>query len=66
MNEPTLKQWKRRALKAEEELESIREIRKVEHSMELSNHRKNAAMKVAMDEIQDAIDWAKGMIDEPR
>jgi hypothetical protein len=33
MTEPTAKQWKRRALKAEAELESIREMRKFEHSM---------------------------------
>jgi len=64
MTEPTLKQWKRRALKAEAELESIREMRKFEHSMELAQHRKISAMKVAMDEIQDALNWAKEMIDE--
>ena len=66
MTEPTLKQWKRRALKAEAELESIRKIRALEHQNELPNHRKNAAMKVALDEMKDTLDWVKGMMDEPR
>ena len=66
MTEPTLKQWKRRALKAEAELESIRKVRTLEHQNELPNHRKNIAMKVALDEIKEVLDWAKGMMDEPR
>jgi hypothetical protein len=65
VTEPTLKQWKRRALKAEAELESIREMRKFELSNELNGRRKNAAMKVAIDEIQDALNWMKEMMDEP-
>jgi hypothetical protein len=64
MTEPTAKQWKRRALKAEAELESIRKIRVFEHQNELTGHRKVSAMKVAFDEIQDALNWAKEMIDE--
>lgn len=58
MTEPTAKQWKRRALKAEAELESLRKIRKFEHEMELKMHREVSAYKVALKEAQEAIEWA--------
>ena len=64
MAEPTLKQWKRRAIQAEAELESIRKIRTIERQNELPNHRKNIAMKVALDEIKEVLDWAKETMNE--
>jgi len=65
MTEPTAKQWKRRALKAEAHLARIEEIRKFEHTLELSAHQKISSMKVAFDEIQDALNWAKERMNEP-
>jgi len=40
MTEPTAKQWKRRALKAEAELETLRKVRTFDRSNELTGHRK--------------------------
>jgi hypothetical protein len=59
MTEPTLKQWKRRALKAEAELDSLRKTREFEHGISVRAYGQIAAMQVAMNEIQDALDWAK-------
>ena len=55
---PTLKQWQRRALKAEAELESIRNIRIFEHSWELTHHRELASYKVALKEAMEALKGA--------
>lgn len=55
---PTLKQWQRRALKAEAELESIRRIRQHEHEWELTHHRELAVYKVALKEAMEALQWA--------
>lgn len=55
---PTLKQWQRRALKAEAELESIQRIRKFEHGLELTHHRELAVYKVALKEAMEALQWA--------
>lgn len=57
-HEPNLKQWKRRALKAEAELASIRDIRSFEHQWEMTHHRELSAYKVALKEAQEAINWA--------
>ena len=54
----TLKQWQRRALKAEAELESIRNIRVFEHSLEMRAHHQISAYRVALKEAQEAIAWA--------
>ena len=54
----SLKQWQRRALKAEAELESIRRIRQHEHEWELTHHRELAAYKVALKEAMEALQWA--------
>lgn len=61
MSEPklTLKQWQRRALKAEAELESIRRIRQFDQSQELKMHKQLAAFATAFVEIKDAINWAE-------
>jgi hypothetical protein len=56
----TLKQWKRRALKAEAELETLQNIRKVETNMEMQMHRQLAHARVALNEIAEALAFAKG------
>ena len=62
MTEPTLKQWKRRALAAEEELATIQKMRQFDALQELEMARENAALRVALREIQEASNWAYGMI----
>ena len=62
MTEPTLKQWKRRAQVAEEELAAIRKMRNLAADREITNARENAALRVALREIQETSNWAYGMI----
>ena len=62
MTEPTLKQWKRRAQVAEEELAAIRKMRNLDADREMRNARENAALRVALREIQEASNWAYGAI----
>ena len=62
MTEPTLKQWKRRALAAQEELAMIQKLRAFEAGQEREMARENAALRVALREIQEASNWAYGMI----
>jgi len=64
MTEPTLKQWKRRAEKAEEELEIIRKIRAFDAKQEMNLAHENAALRVALREIMEASNWAYGAIAE--
>jgi len=59
MNELTLKQWKRRALKAEAELETLRKIRQVENNFEMEMHRKLAHARVALNEIAEALAFSE-------
>ncbi len=47
--------WKRRALRAEHELESLRSIRKFDHAQELSMCRVDAAQATALREIQEIL-----------
>ena len=47
--------WKRRALRAEAELESLRSIRKFEHAQELIMLRRVAAQATALREIQEIL-----------
>jgi len=47
--------WKRRALRAEHELESLRMIRKFDHAQELSMCRVDAVQAVALREIQEIL-----------
>ena len=54
-----LKHWKRRALKAEAELETLRNIRKVETDMEIKMHRQLAHARVALNEIADALAFSE-------
>ena len=58
MTEPTLKQWKRRALVAEEELGIVRGMRSFDADREMAMARENAALRVALREIQEVSNWA--------
>jgi hypothetical protein len=62
MTEPTLKQWKRRALKAESEIEIIRKMRSFDAKREMDMAREIASLRVALREIQEASNWAYGEI----
>ena len=64
VSEPTLKQWKRRALAAEEELAAIRTIFETHHENTMATVRENSVLRVALREVQDASNWAYGSIDE--
>ena len=56
--EPTLKQWKRRALQAEQQVEFLQEVRAREAATEIRQYREMAALRVALKEAQEAINWA--------
>ena len=60
--EPTLQQWKRRALAAQEELAMIQNMRAMDSKRELEMARENAALRVALREIQEVSNWAYGQI----
>ncbi len=60
--EPTLQQWKRRALVAQEELAMIQNMRAMDSKRELDTARENAALRVALREIQEVSNWAYGQI----
>lgn len=62
MTEPTLKQWKRRALQAEEELATIKKMRAFDAKQEMDMARENATLRVAIREIQETSNWAYGSI----
>lgn len=56
--EPTLKQWKRRALAAEERADFLQTLRAGEAAKELQLARETARLRVALKEIQEVITWA--------
>lgn len=56
--EPTLKQWKRRALQAEQQVAFLKEVRAMESAMEMRQFREVAALRVALKEAQEVINWA--------
>jgi len=60
--EPTLQQWKRSALAAQEELALIHIMRALDSKRELDMARENAALRVALREIQEVSNWAYGQI----
>jgi len=63
MTQPDTKvAWKRRALRAEAELESLRNIRDSETDMQRSLLRQAGGFAVAISEIEDAIKAAKDYI----
>ena len=55
--------WKRRALRAEHELETLRRIRQFEHKQELEMIRVDAFQAIALREIQEVLNNLKK--DEP-
>lgn len=63
MSDETKAYWKRRALRAEHELETIRRIREFEHKQERSMVRVDAAQAVALREIQEILNNLR--TDEP-
>ena len=64
MSQPDTKAaWKRRALRAEHELETLRRIREFEHKQELQMIRVDAAQAIALREIQEILNSLKK--DEP-
>lgn len=56
--EPTAKQWKRRALQAEQQVEFLQGVRANETDKEMRQFRELAALRVALKEAQEAINWA--------
>ena len=56
--EPTLKQWKRRALQAEQQVEFLQGVRASEAGKEMRQFRELAALRVALKEAQEIINWA--------
>ena len=60
--EPTPKQWKRRALAAEQEIATIQQMRAFDAQQEMKLARENATLRVALREIQEASNWAYGAI----
>ena len=56
--EPTARQWKRRALQAEQQVELLQGLRAREADTEMRQYRELAAMRVALKEAQEVINWA--------
>ena len=56
--EPTAKQWKRRALQAEQQVEFLQGVRASEAGKEMRQFRELAALRVALKEAQEIINWA--------
>ena len=56
--EPTARQWKRRALQAEQQVEFLQGLRAREADTEMRQFRELAALRVALKEAQEAINWA--------
>ena len=57
MTADTKAHWKRRALRAEAEVQTMRNIRAVDNSMERRLIVENADMRVFVGEIRDALDY---------
>ena len=56
--EPTAKQWKRRALQAEQQVEFLQGFRAMEAETEMRQFRELAALRVALKEANEIINWA--------
>lgn len=56
--EPTAKQWKRHALQAEQQVEFLQGLRAREAYDEMRQYRELAALRVALKEAQEIINWA--------
>lgn len=59
MTEPTPKEWKRRALKAEASVDLLQRIRASEAAVELQMVHELAAARLALREIEDALTQSK-------
>lgn len=55
MTTDTKAHWRRRALRAEAELETMRRIRAVDNSVERRVVQENAALRVAFGEVEDIV-----------
>ena len=55
LSQDTKAYWKRRALKAETEAQTWRRIRAVDNSMEMQIVAENTALRVAIQEIEEAL-----------
>lgn len=58
--EPTAKQWKRRALQAEQQVEFLKGVRAREADKEMRQFRELVALRAALKEAQEVISWALG------
>lgn len=56
--QPTLKQWKRRAVKAEQLVEFLQEARANDQQTEMALWMELSALRVALREAHEAITWA--------
>ena len=56
--EPTAKQWKRRALQAEQQVEFLQGVRAIEADQEKRQFRELATLRVALKEAQEILNWA--------
>ena len=56
--EPTAKQWKRRALQAEQQVEFLQGVRAIEADQEMRQFRELATLRVALKEAQEILNWA--------
>lgn len=59
MTTDTKAAWKRRALRAEAELESLRKIRQTEYADQMQMYQERSRLIVAMGEIEDSLKWAR-------
>ena len=56
--EPTAKQWKRRALQAEQQVAFLQQVRAHESENEMRQIRELSALRVALKEAKEIIEWA--------
>lgn len=59
MTTDTKSAWKRRALRAKAELESLRKIRQTEYADQMQMYQERSRLIVAMREIEDSLKWAR-------
>lgn len=56
--EPTAKQWKRRALQAEQQVAFLQQVRAHESENEMRQIRELSVLRVALKEAKEIIEWA--------
>ena len=66
MTTDTKAQWKRRALRAEYEVQTMRNIRQVDNTMEQRLVAENSALRVAIAEIGNILDELERSRETPR